>query len=81
MTVVGIAPNVTSAANGLLPDFILEIGKVANWLQAVGIILIIWVGFEIGFFILNYKRRKYLKKLISDLERLEKKIDKLIKKH
>ena len=80
MAVIGLAPNITDAANGLLPEFVLELGKVANWLQAVGIILIVWIGFEIAFFILNYKRRKHLKRLVSDLERLEKKVDKLLKK-
>jgi hypothetical protein len=67
-------------ASEYVPDFILDIAKVANWLQAVGVIILIWLAFQIAFFIFNYKKRKYMKRLISDLERLEKKVDKLNKK-
>ena len=80
MSVVGLEPNITGTASEYIPDFVLEAAKVVKWFQAVGIILLIWLAFEIAFFVLNYKRRKYLKRLIVDLERLEKKVDKLVKK-
>ena len=70
----------TINASEYIPDFILDAAKVVKWFQAVGIIVLIWLAFQIAFFIFNYKKRKYMKRLIADLERLEKKVDKLNRK-
>ncbi len=61
-------------------EIILEIGKVALWMQTLGIIIILWIVFNIITLIVNRKKRKTLYKIQDDLHRIEKKIDKLTKK-
>ena len=61
-------------------DFALELGKIGKWLQAIGIIVIIWLIVQIINFILHRKKLKSLNKIQEDLARLEKKVDKIKKK-
>ncbi|MCW8966692.1 MAG: hypothetical protein OQK82_08430 [Candidatus Pacearchaeota archaeon] len=61
-------------------DIILEIGKIALWLQTVGIIIILWILFEIISLIINRKKRKAIYSMKSDLKRIENKLDKLLQK-
>ena len=63
-----------------LPELVKDLGQIAIWLQAFGIILILWMIFNIVSFIMNIKKKKILKNIRNDLKRLEKKIDKLSKK-
>ncbi len=64
---------------GILVDTLTEVGKVGNWVQAIGILVILWIGFQIVNFIINHKKRKHIKLLRGDIHRLEEKIDKLVK--
>lgn len=61
-------------------EIIFEIGKIALWLQAVGLMVIIWIIFEVIALIVNRKKRKALYSIKGDLMRIEKKIDKLLKR-
>ena len=63
-----------------LAEVILEVGKIALWFQAIGIIVILWVIFEIISLIVNRKKRKAIYSIKGDLARIEKKIDKLLNK-
>jgi cell division protein FtsX len=61
-------------------DVFLELGKIGNWIQAVGIIVILWIIFQIIILINNRIRRKKLYSIEERLESIEKKIDKISKK-
>ncbi len=61
--------------NGSVSDLAVEVGKLGNWLQAIGIIVIAWLIFQIISLIINLKRKKLLEKISGDVKRLEKKID------
>ncbi len=61
-------------------QLVTEIGRVGNWLQALGILVIIWIGFQIAFLILNWRRVKTLLSIKEDVDRVERKVNKLIKK-
>ncbi|MDP4039245.1 MAG: hypothetical protein Q8P57_01540 [Candidatus Pacearchaeota archaeon] len=60
-------------------DLILEVGSIGNWIQAVGLVVIIWI--IVQGIVLFYNRRKWklLKRFEKDLRRIEKKIDGLDK--
>ena len=57
-----------------------ELGKIGNWLQAIGIIVILWIVFQLISLIVDYKKRKALYRIEKQLKVLEKKIDKLSNK-
>ena len=62
------------------PDLLIELGKIGLWIQAVGLIVIIWIILQAITLYFNRKRRRTLYKISDDLKRLERKIDKLDKK-
>ncbi|MBU0761232.1 MAG: hypothetical protein KJ600_02065 [Nanoarchaeota archaeon] len=57
-----------------------RIGSIGKWLQAIGIIVIVWIALQVVNWIFNKKRIKRLDLLRGDMERIEKKVDKLLKK-
>lgn len=57
-----------------------EVGKIGNWLQAIGAVIVIWIVFQVVNFLINRKNHNTIKDLKKDVERLEKKIDKLGRK-
>ena len=61
-------------------DIILELGKLGRWIQAVGLIVIIWIIFQIVNYYFNRKRMRAIEGFQKDINRIEKKIDKLGKK-
>ena len=61
-------------------DIILEIGRIGAWIQAVGIIAILWIVFEIIILINNRIRRKQLYEIEDRLKTIEKKLNLIIKK-
>ncbi|MEK6917969.1 MAG: hypothetical protein AABW51_03400 [Nanoarchaeota archaeon] len=63
-----------------VPELVAEVGKLGSWLQAIGIIVIVWLIFQIISLIVNLKKKKLLEKISEDIKRLEKKIDRLKKK-
>ena len=63
----------------LIEDVILEVGKIGLWLQALGIVIILMIVFNIISFILNRKRLKEIAIIKKDMGRIEGKIDKIIK--
>ena len=64
----------------LIPDLVVEVGKLAIWFQALGIIILFWLVFNIISLIINFKRKKLLTSISEDLKRIEKKVNKLSKK-
>lgn len=61
-------------------NLITEVGKIGNWFQAVGLVVVIWIIVQVIIVIINRRNHNTIKDLKKDVERLEKKIDKLIKK-
>lgn len=60
-------------------QIILQLGSIGLWFQAIGLIFVMWVIFQIINWVLNRRRIKRLDKLLENLERIETKIDKLLK--
>jgi biopolymer transport protein ExbB/TolQ len=63
-----------------LPGFIGELGSIVLWLQAVGIVVVLWIVFEAFAFYYNRKRLKEVYTIKKDMERIEGKIDRILGK-
>jgi len=59
--------------------FVLEVGKIALWLKAVGIAALIWIIFESVALWMNYRRLKEVGGIIKDMKRIEGKLDKVLR--
>jgi hypothetical protein len=57
-----------------------KVGQIALWLQAVGVILVIWMIFLVVNFILNRKRIKEIYTIKKDMAKMDKKLDLLLKR-
>ena len=64
----------------VVEGLLIEAGSIAIWLQTLGIIIILWIAFEITFLILMFKRRKILKSIQNRLVKIESKLNKLVNK-
>ena len=60
--------------------FLTEIGKVGHWLEALGIVVVLWLFFEIVAFLINRRRMKEVYKIKEDMQRIERKIDNVLEK-
>ena len=63
----------------IVKKLVQEIGEIGLWIQAIGLVIILWIIFEIILLINNRVKRKQLYKIENKLQILEKKIDKLLK--
>ena len=68
--------NLTSAP----ADIIIELGKLGRWIQAVGLVIILWLVFQIIVMINNIIKRKKLYSIEERLNSIEKKLDIILKK-
>lgn len=75
-----ISQNLSNAPSGAFGDLVSQIGGIALWLQAAGIILIVWIILESFMAYLNFKRLKEVYNIKEDMRRIESKIDSLMKK-
>ncbi|MDO8563604.1 MAG: hypothetical protein Q7R87_01205 [Nanoarchaeota archaeon] len=73
--VVEIAQNVSN-----LPGVIGSIGEIALWLQAVGVVVILWIIFEAFALYYATKRMKEVHIIKKDMARIEGKIDIILKR-
>lgn len=64
-----------------IEDVILEVGRLGLWLQALGVVTLFFIVFEIIGFVLNRKRLKEIETIKKDMSRIEGKIDRLIKRN
>ncbi len=54
-----------------------QVGKIGLWIQAIGLVVVLWIIFEIIFLINNRIKRKRLYAIEERLERIEKKLDRI----
>ena len=60
-------------------ELVLDLGRIGLWIQAVGLIVILWIIFQAITMYFNRKRRTTLYKIRDDLKRIEGKVDRLLK--
>lgn len=64
----------------LLEDVVVELGQIGLWIQAVGLVVILWIIVEIITLYYNRKRRLLLEEINIRLKNVEKKINSIEKK-
>lgn len=60
-------------------EILLELGKIGLWIQAIGLVIVLWLVFELIVLVNNRIRRKQLYIIENRLKRIEKKLDILTK--
>ena len=61
-------------------DIAAKLGSLGKWLQALGLVIVIWILVQIVTWIAHKKRNQKMYEIKQNLERIEKKIDALGKK-
>ncbi len=75
-----VVEEVANTSLDVLAGTVLELGKIGKWLQALGVIIVLWLVFQIFNFVINRKRIKLIEEMEKRVDRIEKKIDKILKK-
>lgn len=57
-----------------------KVGQIGLWLQAIGIIVVLWILFQLIIIYFANKRMQEVYKIQGDMKRIEEKIDSLLKK-
>ena len=63
-----------------LTNIVAELGKIGLWLKTVGIIFVLWVIFQSVELFINTKRMKEILEIKEDVARIERKLNKVLKK-
>lgn len=63
----------------VIGEVITEVGQIALWLQALGIVIVLAIIFQVISFIYNRKRMREIDQIKKDMIRIEGKINKIIK--
>lgn len=58
----------------VIDDIVVELGQVGLWIQAVGLVVILWIIFQAVTMYYNRKRRLLLTEINERLKRLERKL-------
>lgn len=61
--------------------FIAEVGRIGNWLQALGIVILLGIIFQVIGILYNRKRVKEVKEMRENLVKIERKLDKILRKY
>jgi len=61
----------------VIEDIVLQLGQVGLWVQAVGLLVVIWIIIQGITLYFNRKRRLLLTEINDRLKRVEKKISKI----
>ena len=63
-----------------IPALIEMLGKVGLWLQAIGIIVVLWIIFQSIALYFNRKRMKEIYAIKNDMKRIEDKINRILRR-
>lgn len=58
-------------------DLVSEIGKLALWMQTIGLAAVFWMVFQIINLIFNRKKQKLLEEINKKVDRIESKLKKI----
>lgn len=75
-----VVEEVIGTSAEVLAGVVLQVGKIALWLQALGIVILVWIIFQAINIYLNKKRMDSLMEIKKDVYRIENKINRILKK-
>jgi hypothetical protein len=61
-------------------NLIIEVGRIGLWLKGLGIVVILWILFNLVNLVINKRREQKMEKYDLAIKRIEKKIDRITKK-
>ena len=64
----------------VLPNFSNEVIQISRWVKGLGIIAIIWIAYSAIIFYTNRRNAQMIRGIKKDLNEVNEKLDKLIKK-
>ena len=68
------------ASGDVVSQFVVELGRIGLWIQALGLIIILWIVFQVISLISGRKKRKKIYEIDERLKRIEGKIDEVLKR-
>ncbi len=71
---------VVEEVTDVLTEVVLQVGQIALWLQALGIVILVWIIFQAINLFINKKRIDQILEIRKDVDRIENKINKILKK-
>jgi len=74
------APKKKMAVEDIISSLVVQVGSIGRWLQAIGLIVVLWIIINIANWWMNKKRMKKIESIVDDMKRIENKIDKISKK-
>ena len=72
--------DVANAPTDIITSLTLELGKIGRWIQAIGLVIVLWLIFQIIILINNRIKRKKLYAIEERLQRIEIMLNKLTKR-
>ncbi|MEK6811230.1 MAG: hypothetical protein AABX96_01840 [Nanoarchaeota archaeon] len=63
----------------VIEDIVLQLGMMGLWIQAVGLVVVLWIIFQAITMYFNRKRRLLLMEINDRLKNVEKKLTKINK--
>ena len=67
-------------SNDIVSSLITEVGQLALWLQAIGVLVVLWIVFQIISLFIEKKKKKKLENIEQRINEIDKKLDILIRK-
>ncbi len=64
----------------VIEDVAIQLGKIGLWIQAVGLVVVIWIIIQAITLYFNRKRRMLLHDIDERLKRIESRINNIVKK-
>lgn len=64
----------------VIEDVVLQLGRIGLWIQAVGLVVVIWIIVQAITLYFNRKRRFLLRDIDERLKRIENRINQIVKK-
>jgi hypothetical protein len=75
-----VGNGIVNATGEVATEAVVELGKIGKWLEAIGLVVIIWLVFQVIVLIVNRKNRKRIYRMEQGLHRIEGKLDKVLSK-
>ena len=66
--------------NDVPVDVLVQLGSLGKWIQAVGLLVVIWLVVQGITLYFNRKRRKAILEMKDQVSRIDRKLDKISKK-
>lgn len=75
-----MAESVLNSSTETVTDIAVKVGSIGKWLQAIGVIVVLWIIFQLINWALNRKRISRINKMQTQMDKIEGKIDKILRK-